>query len=136
MRIPAQKITTFLMFSGRAEEAITFYTRLFPGSAITQITRYGKNDSGPEGKVLRAHFTLMGQPFMAIDSPVKHEFGFTPSISLFVACDSEEEVDRLFSALCEGGSRFLPLMEYPFSKKLGWVADRFGVSWQLSFGLR
>ncbi len=127
-----QKITTFLMFEGRAEEAITFYTSLFDDAAIVSMVKYGPEGPGPEGSVLHAVFTLAGQQYMAIDSHVQHEFGFTPAISMWVECGSEEELQRLYDALSDGGGALMPLGSYGFSKKFGWVADRFGVTWQLN----
>lgn len=127
-----QKITTFLMFEGKAEEAMNFYISLFPGSSIVNIARYGKEGPGPEGSVIQAVFSLGGQHFMCIDSHVKHQFTFTPSISLFVQCETEEEIDRLFAKLSENGQIMMPLDNYGFSRRFGWCADRFGVSWQLT----
>jgi predicted 3-demethylubiquinone-9 3-methyltransferase (glyoxalase superfamily) len=127
-----QKITTFLMFEGKAEEAMNFYTSLFPDSSIVNITRYGKEGPGPEGSVVHAVFSLGGQHFMCIDSHVKHQFTFTPSISLFVECGDEEEIERLFAKLSEGGQIMMPLNNYGFSRRFGWCADRFGVSWQMT----
>ncbi|OBZ18089.1 hypothetical protein A8L34_00415 [Bacillus sp. FJAT-27264] len=128
----SQKISTFLMFEGQAEEAMNFYISLFENSEIISIKRYGPNEAGPEGSVVQASFSLNGQVYMCIDSHVKHAFTFTPAISLFVTCDSEEEIDRNFADLSEGGQILMPLGAYPFSQKFGWTADRFGVSWQLS----
>jgi predicted 3-demethylubiquinone-9 3-methyltransferase (glyoxalase superfamily) len=126
-------VSSFLMFQGNdAEEAITFYTSLIEDSEITSITRYGAEGPGKEGSVIQASFTLKGQSFMCIDSYVKHAFTFTPSFSIFLTCDSEEEIDRLFEALSTSGSVLMPLGEYPFAKRFGWLADRFGISWQLS----
>jgi len=127
-----QKITTFLMFEGQAEEAINLYTSLFPGSETKDILRYGPNAARPEGSLMHATFILNGQPFMCFNSDVKHNFTFTPSMSLFVMCESEREIDHLFSKLAEGGKVMMPLQAYPFSKKFAWLADQFGVSWQLS----
>jgi len=127
-----QKFTTFLMFTGQAEAAMKLYTSLFKQSAIVNITRYGSNDMGAEGTVQHAIFTLNGQEFMAIDSNAVHAFTFTPSMSLYVRCENEAEIDRVFAALSAGGQILMPLDQYPFSKKFGWLADRFGVSWQLS----
>ena len=127
-----QKITTFLMFEGQAEEAMNFYTSLFNDSAITSMTRYGPNEMGAEGSVMHATFTLNGQTFMCIDSHVQHAFTFTPAISLYVTCETESEIDKLFAKLSEGGEIMMPLELYPFSKKFGWLADKFGVSWQLT----
>jgi predicted 3-demethylubiquinone-9 3-methyltransferase (glyoxalase superfamily) len=128
-----QKITTFLMFEGQAEEAMTFYTSLFDDSEIVRIARYGPEGPAAEGTVQHALFTLNGQPYMAIDS-VGHNFSFTPAISLFVQCESKEEIERLYEALMEGGTAAMPLGEYGFSERFGWVQDRFGVSWQLNYG--
>ncbi|MNP81219.1 3-demethylubiquinone-9 3-methyltransferase [compost metagenome] len=69
---------------------------------------------------------------MCIDSYVKHGFTFTPAVSLYVNCESEAEIDRVYAALSQGGQVLMPLGEYPFSSKFGWVADQFGVSWQLN----
>jgi predicted 3-demethylubiquinone-9 3-methyltransferase (glyoxalase superfamily) len=127
-----QKITTFLMFEGNAEEAMTFYMSLFDGAEVVSINRYGADGPGAEGSVQRATFSLAGQQFMCIDSPASHEFTFTPAISLFVQCENEAELDRLFAALAEEGTQLMPLGNYGFSAKFGWVNDRFGVSWQLN----
>ena len=80
---------------------------------------------------MHAGFMLKGQNFMGVDSSVKHAFGFTPSISIFVDCDNEKEIDHLFAALSRDGQILMPLDKYPFAKKFVWLADRFGVSWQL-----
>jgi predicted 3-demethylubiquinone-9 3-methyltransferase (glyoxalase superfamily) len=128
-----QQITTFLMFFGRAEEAMNLYTSLFANSAILHVSRYGANEDGAEGAVRHATFTLNGQQFMCIDSnAADHGFTFTPAISLYVTCTSEPEIDRLYAGLSEGGGVMMPLDAYPFSPKFAWVADKFGVSWQLS----
>lgn len=128
-----EKVTPFLMFQeGKAEEAMNFYTALIEGSAITNIIRYGANESGDEGTVMQATFTLKGQEFMCIDSNVKHQFSFTPSFSIFVTCSTEEELDNIYQKLSEGGKALMPLGDYGFSKKFGWLNDRFGVSWQLN----
>jgi predicted 3-demethylubiquinone-9 3-methyltransferase (glyoxalase superfamily) len=131
-----QKTTTFLMFEGDAEEAITFYTSLFENSEIVRITKAGPDGPGgpdAEGTVQHALFTLKGQPYMAIDS-FGHNFTFTPSISLFVQCDSKEELETLFKKLSDGGQVMMPLDNYGFSTRFAWVSDRFGVSWQLNYG--
>lgn len=127
-----QKITTFLTFDGEAEAAMNFYVSLFPGSEIVSITRYGPNEMGAEGTVQHAIFSLGGQRFMCIDSSVQHAFTFTPAIALYVTCETEAEIDTLFEKLSEGGKVAMPLDTYPYSKKFAWVADRYGVSWQLN----
>lgn len=129
---PSQKITTFLMFEGNAEEAMNFYISLFDQSEMINITRYGANEEGVEGSVKKASFSLNGQVFMCIDSYVKHGFTFTPAISLYVTCDTEVEIDNVYERLSEEGTVLMPLAAYPHSEKFGWVQDRYGVSWQLS----
>ncbi|MFE6138627.1 VOC family protein [Bacillus sp. NPDC057893] len=127
-----QKITTFLMFEGKAEEAMDFYTSLFDQSEIVNISRYDEKGPGKEGTVIHATFTLNGQEFMCIDSYVKHDFTFTPSMSLYVTCDTEEEIETVFNKLAQDGAILMPLGAYPFSKKFGWLNDKYGVSWQLT----
>ena len=131
-----ERITPFLMFEGRAGEAIDFYLSVFRDSRIESIERFGPEGPGAEGTVSSAVVVLNGQRLMAFDSPVHHAFTFTPSISLFVDCESEEEIDRLFGLLSQGGQVMMELAEYPFAARFGWLADRFGVSWQLRFGAR
>ncbi|AKR09438.1 PhnB protein [Bacillus cereus BAG1X2-3] len=127
-----QKITTFLMFEGKAEEAMNFYTSLFDQSEIVSISRYDENGPGKEGTVIHATFTLNGQEFMCIDSYVNHNFTFTPAMSLYVTCETEEEIETVFHKLAQGGAILMPLGSYPFSKKFGWLNDKYGVSWQLT----
>jgi predicted 3-demethylubiquinone-9 3-methyltransferase (glyoxalase superfamily) len=131
-----EKVTPFLMFQdSNAEEAMNFYTSTIEDSQITNIVRYGANEAGVEGTVMQATFTLKGQEFMCIDSHVKHQFSFTPSFSIFITCDTEEELHKLYEKLGEDGQTLMPLNNYGFSKKFGWVNDRFGVSWQLNLPL-
>lgn len=127
-----EKITPFLMFEGKAEEAMNFYTSIIEDSKITSISRYGANEAGAEGSVVQATFTLKGREYMCIDSHVKHGFTFTPSFSLFITTDTEEELDRLYGQLSEGGAVLMPPGDYSFSRKFCWVADKFGVSWQIN----
>ena len=128
-----EKITPFLMFQGgKAEEAMNYYTSLIEGSEITSISRYGANENGDEGTVMHATFSLKGQEFMCIDSNLKHEFSFTPSFSIYITCDSEKEINPLYEKLITDGQALMPLDDYGFSKKFGWINDQFGVSWQLN----
>ncbi len=83
---------------------------------------------------MHATFSLGGQQFMCIDSNVQHAFTFTPAVSIYVNCDTEAEIDNAFARLSEGGQVMMPLAAYPFATKFAWVADRFGVSWQLALG--
>lgn len=122
----------FLMFEGKAEEAMNFYVSLFPEGKIIDISRYGAGEQGAEGSVRVAKFSLAGQPVMCIDSPVKHAFTFTPAFSFFVDCASEDELRRYVAALGEGGQALMPLANYGFSQLFTWLNDRFGVSWQLN----
>ena len=128
----AHKVTPFLMFDGSAEEAMRFYVALFRGSEVKHLERYGPGEPGAEGRVKRAQFTVAGQEVVCIDSPVKHDFTFTPSISLFVECESEAEFAMAFGQLSTNGAVFMPPDNYGFSKTFAWVNDRYGVSWQLN----
>ncbi len=128
----ARSVTPFLMFERCAEEAMNFYVSLFPGSAVGEVARYGPGEPGPAGSIKRADFTVAGQRVMCIDSPAKHAFTFTPSVSLFVECENDAELDRAFAQLSAGGSVLMPPNNYGFSAKFTWVSDRFGVSWQLN----
>ncbi|MBP6809987.1 MAG: VOC family protein [Saprospiraceae bacterium] len=122
----AQKITPFLWFDGQAEEAVNLYTSIFPNSKITSMFRL------PNGSVMTAGFQLGGENFVALNGGP--QFKLNPSISFFVICETEAETDNAWQKLLEGGSVMMPLDKYPWSEKYGWVQDRFGLSWQLSFG--
>jgi predicted 3-demethylubiquinone-9 3-methyltransferase (glyoxalase superfamily) len=128
--------TTFLMFcgphKGQAEEAITFYISLLKNSEIIAMDRYGANEAEPKGTVRLARFSLAGREYMAIDSAREHNFTFTPAFSIFVTCESEAELETLYEALLAGGAALMPLNNYGFSRKFGWVNDRYGVSWQMN----
>ena len=129
----ATGVTTFMMFQGQeAEEAMTFYTSLFKDAEVLSVSRYGPGDPGPEGSVRHARFTLAGRDFMCIDSPVRHDFTFTPAISLYVECESEDEIDRLYDSLGDGGAVLMALGDHGIGTKFGWVSDRYGISWQFS----
>jgi len=121
------------MFEGSAEAAMKLYVSLFRNAEIKQIERYGPGEPGREGTVKRAEFTVAGQSVICIDSPVKHGFTFTPSVSLFVECESETELDDLYRDLSQNGGVLMPPANYGFSTKFTWLNDRFGVSWQLNF---
>jgi predicted 3-demethylubiquinone-9 3-methyltransferase (glyoxalase superfamily) len=125
-------VRPFLMFQGNAEEAMNFYVSLFPGGEALDVVRYGPGEAGAEGTIMRATFSIGSQTIMCIDSPVKHDFTFTPAFSLFVDCQSEAEIQHLFSELVTGGVVLMPLGEYGFSRRFGWINDRYGVSWQLN----
>lgn len=130
------QIATFLMFSGdkhgMAEEAVNFYVAQFPNSSIDRMNKNGPGAPEPEGTVMLATFTLNGQPYIARDSAAPHPFNFTPSVSLFVTCENEAELERLYGAFLKGGQALMQLDNYGFSKRFGWVNDRFGVSWQFN----
>jgi predicted 3-demethylubiquinone-9 3-methyltransferase (glyoxalase superfamily) len=128
----ARAIATILMFDGTAEQAMNLYVSLFRGSEVTSVERYGPAEHGVEGSIKRAGFTLGGQSMICFDSTVKHGFSFTPSMSLYVDCESAEEQESAFSELASGGTVLMPLGHYGFSEKFAWVSDRFGVSWQLN----
>ena len=129
----ARKVTPHLMFEGAAEEAMNFYVSLFEGAEITHIERWGPGEPGAEGSFKRATFRLKDQELICLNSPVQHGFTFTPSFSLFVECESEAELDELFSKLADGGAVLMPPANHGFSTRFCWLNDRFGVSWQLNF---
>jgi predicted 3-demethylubiquinone-9 3-methyltransferase (glyoxalase superfamily) len=114
-----QKITPFLWFDDRAEEAMNFYTAIFRNSKIVNVTRYGEAGPGPKGTVMIGTFQLEGQVLMALNGGPA--FKFTEAISLFVNCETQQEVDELWEKLSEGGKEGL----------CGWLKDKFGLSWQI-----
>ncbi len=130
MNLP--RVRPFLMFEGRAEEAMRSYVSLFRDGEVLELTRYGADEGGPEGTIKMARFRIAGQEVMCIDSPAKHAFTFTPATSLFVDCESMEQFDARYEALLEGGQALMPRDDYGFSQLFGWVQDRFGVSWQIN----
>ena len=117
----------FLMFTGRCEEALTFYAATVPETRITAL------DRKPDGTVAMARLSVAGLEVMANDSPPVHAFTFTPSTSLFLAVEGPDAVDPLSQALdADGGIFLIPPDNYGFSKRFAWVQDRFGVSWQIN----
>ncbi|HLD04448.1 MAG TPA: VOC family protein [Candidatus Nanoarchaeia archaeon] len=128
-----QKITPCLWFDNNAEEAINFYTSIFKNSKIGSTARYGeasaKASGRPKDSVMTMTFQLEGQEFMALNGGLI--FKFTPAISLFVHCKTEQEVDALFKKLSQNGEILMPLDKYPFSERYAFFKDQFGLSWQL-----
>lgn len=114
-----QKIVPFLWYDGRAEEAVKFYTSIFKNSRIGTVRRYGDAGPGPKGAVMLVEFQLEGQDFMALNGGP--HYTFTPAISLFVNCETQQEVDELWEKLSAGGKTI----------ECGWLQDKFGVSWQI-----
>ncbi|RAL25113.1 VOC family protein [Lujinxingia litoralis] len=125
-------LTPALMFEGDAQAAIDLYTRTFDDAELLHVERFGEDTPEHAGNIIQAQVRLAGQVLIFTDSSVRHDFSFTPSLSLFVHCDSRQEVDRIFSALSEGGQVLMPLDTYPFSERFGWCNDAFGVSWQIA----
>jgi predicted 3-demethylubiquinone-9 3-methyltransferase (glyoxalase superfamily) len=115
-----QKITPFLWFNQEAEEAANFYVSLFKDSKILSVSRYGDAGPGPKGSAMVVEFQLAGQKFQALNGGPT--FKFTEAISLFVECDSQEEVDTFWSKLTANGGR---------ESQCGWLKDRYGLSWQI-----
>ncbi len=114
-----QKITPFLWFDNNAEEAVNFYTSIFKNSKIESVSRYGDNGPAPQGTMMTATFQLEGQQFMALNGGPY--FAFSPAISFFVDCKTQDELDELWDKLSEGGA----------VEQCGWLKDKFGVSWQI-----
>lgn len=135
---------TFLTFvgdqCGRAEEAINFYTSIFPNSEIKSIIKYAEGEAGGTPALIKyGVFTLNGVEYRVSESNFNHAWSFTPGVSLFVDCDSEKEIQTLFEALSSnGGQIMVPLDnyggsgDYGFGKKFGWCEDKYGISWQLN----
>jgi predicted 3-demethylubiquinone-9 3-methyltransferase (glyoxalase superfamily) len=126
------QVSNLLMFTGEAEEAMILYVSLFPQSRIVSVARYGANEAGAKGSVKQALFELCATRYRCIDSPVKHAFTFTPSFSLFVEFDSQEQLQVALTSLSDRGKILMPAGSYGFSKYFAWIQDRFGVSWQLN----
>lgn len=124
--------TPFLMFQGAAEEALQFYGQVFPGSRVIEIEHWADGEPGPSGQFKGAVYELAGQRFSVFESPVAHAFDFTPSFSIFVECEDLEELERVYALLLDGGQALMELGDHGFSRRFGWVNDRFGVSWQLN----
>jgi predicted 3-demethylubiquinone-9 3-methyltransferase (glyoxalase superfamily) len=116
-----QKITPFLWFEGNAEEAMHFYASIFKNSRVSNINRYDGAESGPRGGFMTGTFQLEGQEFMALSLQAAAPFKFTEAISLFVSCETQEEVDYYWNRLSKGGS----------TSQCGWLKDKFGLSWQI-----
>jgi predicted 3-demethylubiquinone-9 3-methyltransferase (glyoxalase superfamily) len=114
-----QKITPFLWFNDQAEEAMNFYVSIFRNSKIGSVTRYGDAGPGPKGSVMAATFQLEGHDFFALNGGP--QFQFTPAISFFVNCETQEEVDELWEKLSAGGRK----------DRCGWLQDKYGLSWQI-----
>ncbi len=116
-----QKITPFLWFDDKAEEAMNFYTSVFKNSRIGSVTRYGDTGPGPSGTVMTATFELDGQEFIALNGGP--QFKFTEAISFVVNCETQKEVDYYWEKLSVGGD--------PKAQQCGWLKDRYGLSWQI-----
>jgi predicted 3-demethylubiquinone-9 3-methyltransferase (glyoxalase superfamily) len=114
-----QKITPFLWFDGKAEEAMNFYVSVFKNSKVVRVSRYGDAGPGPKGTVMSATFHLDGQEFLALNGGP--QFTFSPAISFFVNCETQAEVDELWEQLSAGGEK----------NRCGWLTDRYGLSWQI-----
>jgi predicted 3-demethylubiquinone-9 3-methyltransferase (glyoxalase superfamily) len=114
-----QKITPFLWFDKQAEEAANFYVSIFKNSRIVNVVRYGEAGPGPKGSVMIVKFQLDGQDFTALNGGP--EYSFTPAVSFFVDCKTQQELDDLWERLSEGGEQV----------QCGWLRDKFGLSWQI-----
>lgn len=127
------QIATFLTFQkGDAEKAMNFYIELFDNSKVDNIKRWGKEGPGKEGTIMHATFILNGKLFMCSDSPAIHDWDFTPAVSNYVECKDASELEGLFIKLSENGKVMMPIDNYGFSQKFGFVEDKYGMSWQLN----
>src|SRR6266496_1091210 len=114
-----QKMTTFLWFDGKAEEAANHYTSIFKNSKVLSVTRYGEAGPGPKGTAMTAAFELDGQRFIALNGGP--HFKFTEAVSFVINCETQEEVDEFWAKLTEGGAE----------SQCGWLKDKYGLSWQV-----
>ena len=120
------------MFQGNATDALDTYSTVFSDFIVEHIEKYGEDEQGKPGTIRQAHVSFAGHRLIVIDSPPVHEFDFTPSMSLFVDFESEEALEMAFAQLSADGKTMMPLNDYGFSKRFGWLSDKFGVSWQLN----
>ena len=116
----SQKITPFLWFDGEAEEAANFYTSIFENSRIVDVTRYGEAGPGEKGSVMTVSFELEGQRFVGLNGGPNYKF--TPAVSFYISCKTQEEVDYFWKRLLAGGGE---------PNACGWLTDKFGLSWQV-----
>lgn len=123
------KFSPCLWFDGKVEEAAEFYVNAFEQGKIDKIAHYVDSEHQPKGSVLTIALTLAGQEIILLNGGP--EFTFTPAISFFVECETEAQIDKLWETLSHNGEVLMEFGEYPFSKKYGWLNDRYGVSWQL-----
>lgn len=114
-----QKITPFLWFDGKAEEATRFYTSIFKNSKMLSVSRYGEAGPGPKGSVMTVEFELEGEKFVALNGGP--HYTFSPAISFVVNCETQQEVDHYWERLSEGGEKI----------QCGWLKDQYGLSWQI-----
>lgn len=114
-----QKIKPCLWFNYNADEALEYYSKVFKNFEVTNVSKYGPNQGGPEGTTLTADFRIEDQEFMALNGGPN--FQFTEAVSIMVFCDNQEEVDRYWKLLTDGGQEV----------QCGWLKDRFGLSWQI-----
>ena len=127
-----QIITSLTFQDNNAEKAMHFYVGLFKNSRIIRVKRWEKDGPVEAGRIMQATFELDGNLFMCSDSPPIHDWNFTPAVSSYLECESENELEKLFTKLSENGKVTMPPNNYGFSQKFGWVIDQFGVSWQLN----
>ena len=127
----SKSIKPFLTFPDNAEEAVNFYVSIFPNSQINYITKYGKNERVQEGKLMNATFQLKGNSFMAMDIGSEFAQQFSWATSFFVSCDDENEFDLLFNSLSDNGVVMMGPEPIFNMRKVAWVTDKFGVTWQL-----
>ena len=126
------KVSTHLMFQGNAVAALEFYQSAFPDFSIAKMEKYGGDAGDRAGTIKQATVSFAGHNLIVIDSPAVHAFDFTPSMSLFVDFDKDSSLEAAFAYLSEGGTTMMPLDDYGFSRRFGWLTDKFGVSWQLN----
>jgi predicted 3-demethylubiquinone-9 3-methyltransferase (glyoxalase superfamily) len=126
------KVKTHIMFQGDAQNAVNLYSSIFKDFKVGNLEYYGEGEQVAAGAFKLATVFFAGHEFIIFDSPPMHDFSFTPSMSIFVDFDMQDELEAAFTELSRDGKVMMPLDDYGFSKRYGWISDRFGVSWQFN----
>jgi|TARA_B100001750_G_scaffold213743_1_gene196452 predicted 3-demethylubiquinone-9 3-methyltransferase (glyoxalase superfamily) len=126
------KVKTHMMFQGDAKKAVDLYSSAFKDFEVGDVESYGEGEQVVEGLFKLANVSFAGHELIIFDSPPVHDFSFSPSMSIFVDFDTQDELEAAFAKLSEDGEVMMPLDNYGFGRRFGWITDRYGVSWQLN----
>jgi predicted 3-demethylubiquinone-9 3-methyltransferase (glyoxalase superfamily) len=126
------QMKTHVMFQGQADDALALYSAVFKALEVRVEARYGAGDALPEGAIKLATAEFAGHALIIFNSPPVHDFSFTPAVSLYVELDTAEALETAFQQLSQDGQILMPIGDYGFSARYGWLVDPYGLSWQLS----